>query len=135
MHNRQMPEIPLHDIKPLLVIQDYSFYYFVALVTIGAIILFGGLYVLYKHFSTKKRFNLRKEYYNQLRNIDLKKTKEAAYSLTKYGALFADDSGRHQKTYHDMLEKLEKYKYKKSVENFDRETLRIIELYRGMIDV
>jgi hypothetical protein len=34
-----------------------------------------------------------------------------------------------------MVEKLEKYKYKKSVDNFDSETLRVIELYRGMIDV
>jgi signal transduction histidine kinase len=128
-------EIPLHDIKPLLEIQDYSFYYFLAVVTVVALIIVGILYLLYRHFYNKKRFNIRKEHYKILQGINLQETKKAAYELTEYGATFANDSERHQKTYNDMLEKLQKYKYKKSVDDFDSETLRIIELYRGMIDV
>jgi hypothetical protein len=135
MQNIKTTEIPLHDIKPLLAIDDYSFYYFLGLVSLGIIILSAVLYLLYRYFRTKNRFNLRKEYYKILNSIDLKKTKEAAYELTKYGAIFEEDSPRHQKTYHDMVEKLEKYKYKKSVDDFDSETLRVIELYKGMIDV
>jgi hypothetical protein len=135
MQNIATAEIPLHDIKPLLEIEDYSFYYFLGLVTVGVIILVSVLYLLYRHFRTKNRFNLRKEHYKILNSIDLSKTKEAAYKLTQYGATFQEDSPRHQKTYHDMVGKLEKYKYKKSVEAFDSETLRVIELYRGMIDV
>jgi hypothetical protein len=135
MQNIKQVEIPLHDIKPLLAIDDYSFYYFLGLVTIGTIILLALFYLTYRHFKTKNRFNVRKEQWKLLNNIDLHKTKEAAYELTKYGATFEEDSPRHQKTYHDMVEKLENYKYKKNVDSFDNETLRIIELYRGMIDV
>jgi len=135
MQQAMQNEIPLHDIKPLLEIQDYSFYYFLALLFVVSVIIIGIIYLLYKHFHTKKRFNIRKEHNKILQKINLKETKKAAYELTEYGATFKDDSPRHLKTYNDMVEKLEKYKYKKSVDDFDRETLRVIELYRGMIDV
>ena len=131
----QTNEIPLHDIKPLLEIQDYSFYYFLAVVSVVSIIVLALLYLLYRYFRGKKKFDIRKEHYKVLQSINLKDTKKAAYLLTQYGATFADDSDRHQKTYKEMLDKLEKYKYKKSVDDFDRETLRVIELYKGMIDV
>ncbi len=131
----QPQEIPLHDIKPLLEVQDYSFYYFLVLMGVVTIVILGSIYLLYKHFREKRKFNLRKEHFKLLQDIDLNETKSAAYRLTEYGATFANDSERHQKTYHDMVEKLEKYKYKKSVDDFDSETLRVIELYRGMIDV
>jgi hypothetical protein len=106
-----------------------------ALLFVVSVIIVGIIYLLYKHFRTKKRFNIRKEHNKILQKINLKETKKAAYELTEYGATFKDDSPRHLKTYNDMVEKLERYKYKKSVDDFDRETLRVIELYRGMIDV
>ena len=135
MQQAMQNEIPLHDIKPLLEVQDYSFYYFLALLAVVSAIILGVLYLLYRHFRTKKRFNIRKEHNKILQKINLKETKKAAYELTEYGATFKDDSPRHLKTYNDMVEILERYKYKKSVDDFDRETLRVIELYRGMIDV
>jgi hypothetical protein len=135
MQNMQTNEIPLHDIKPLLEIEEYSFYYFLGIMTVVTLIVLGAVYLLYRHFRTKNRFNLRKEHYKILNSIDLRETKKAAYELTEYGATFANDSERHAKTYHDMLEHLEKYKYKKNVDDFDSETLRVIELYRGMLDV
>ena len=135
MQQAMQNEIPLHDIKPLLEVQDYSFYYFLALLAVVSAIVLGVLYLLYRYFRTKKRFNIRKEHHKILQNINLKETKKAAYALTEYGATFKDDSPRHLKTYNDMVEKLERYKYKKSVDDFDHETLRVIELYRGMIDV
>jgi len=135
MQNIQINEIPLHDIKPLLEIEEYSFYYFLGIVTVVTLIALGAAYLLYRHFREKNRFNLRKEHYKILNNIDLRETKKAAYELTEYGATFADESERHTKTYEEMLEHLQKYKYKKSVDDFDSETLRVIELYRGMIDV
>jgi hypothetical protein len=135
MQNMQTNEIPLHDIKPLLEIQDYSFYYFLAVVSVVSVIVLAVLYLLYRYFRGKKKFDIRKEHYKVLQSINLKDTKKAAYLLTQYGLTFSDDSDRHQKTYIEMLDKLEKYKYKKSVDDFDRETLRVIELYKGMIDV
>jgi hypothetical protein len=135
MQNVQTTAIPLHDIKPLLEIQDYSLYYFIAIVTVGSIILLGILYLVYRWYKMKKRFNVRAEHYKRMRNVDFRDAKKAAYELTKYGATFQNDSERHYRAYENMLEKLEKYKYKKSVENFDEDTKHYIELFEGMIDV
>lgn len=135
MQNMQNNEIPLHDIKPLLEIQDYSFYYFLGVIILLFVLVLGISYLLYRYFKNKKTFNIRKEHHKILNNIDINETKKAAYELTQYGATFKDDSERNLKTYHELTDKLEKYKYKKSVEAFDAETLRVIELYKGMLDV
>jgi hypothetical protein len=135
MQQNMQNEIPLHDIKPLLEIQDYSFYYFLALMIVGGLILLALLYLLYRYFVQRNRRNIKKEHYKILKGINLAETKKAAYLLTQYGATFKDDSPRHLKTYNEMVEKLERYKYKKSVDAFDGETRRVIELFRGMIDV
>jgi len=135
MQNMQTNEIPLHDIKPLLAIPDYSFYYFLGVVSLLCILALGATYLLYRYLKNRKTFNIRKEHHKNLNSIDMNETKKAAYELTQYGATFKDDSERNLKTFHDMTDRLEKYKYKKSVEAFDSEALRVIELYRGMIDV
>ncbi|WP_457747271.1 hypothetical protein [Sulfurimonas sp.] len=135
MQNMQKVDIPLHDIKPLVDIQEYSIYYFSAIVVVLSILLVAFLYLAYRWIKHRNRFNIRKEHNKLLQEVDLNDAKKAAYDLTFYGATFKDDSLRHLKTYEDLIEKLESYKYKKNVESFDSETLRIIELYRGMIDV
>jgi hypothetical protein len=76
MQQAMQNEIPLHDIKPLLEIQDYSFYYFLALLFVVSVIIVGIIYLLYKHFRTKKRFNIRKEHNKILQKINLKETKK-----------------------------------------------------------
>jgi hypothetical protein len=135
MQNKAL-EIPLHDIKPLVEIPDYSFYYFIALVIMGSLIAVGLFFLLIKWLRSRKKFDVRKEHAKALREIKLKDTKKAAYALTKYGATFAKDSERHQKIYQELLDALSCYKYKKEInEEFDADTLRLIELYRGMIDV
>ena len=128
-------DIPLHDIKPLLEIQEYSLYYLVALGVVALIIILGTAYLLFVWIRNRNRFNIRKEHHKILDAVNFSDTKQAAYDLTFYGATFKEDTPRHTKTYDDLLDKLQNYKYKKSVESFDGETLRIIELYRGMIDV
>lgn len=128
-------DIPLHDIKPLIDIQEYSIYYFVAIVTVVAIILMGTIYLLYRYFKNRNKYNKRKEHFSLLVTLDLNNTKQSAYDLTHYGATFKNDTPRHLKHYDLMVEKLEKYKYKKSVESFDEETLHQIEIYKGMLDV
>ncbi|MEJ2372815.1 MAG: hypothetical protein P8Y22_00955 [Sulfurimonas sp.] len=128
-------EIQLHDIKPLMEIQEYSFYYFLAIVIAASIILLGVLYLLYKYFKERKKYNQRKDHLSRLSTLDMNNTKQTAYDLTMFGATFKDDSLRHLKHYELMVEKLEKYKYKKSVEEFDADTLRQIDVYKGMLDV
>jgi len=131
-----MPEIPLHDIKPLVEIPDYSFYYFIVLVFVGSVIAIGLIFLLIKWLRSRKKFDIRKEHAKAFSKVKLKDTKRAAYDLTKYGATFKNDSPRHQKIYKELLDALAKYKYKKEInESFDANTLRLIELYKGMIDV
>jgi len=130
------PEIPLHDIKPLVEIPDYSFYYFLVLLFIATVIVIGLFFLFIKWFRSRKKFDIRKEHAKALQKVKLTDAKKAAYALTKYGATFQNDSPRHQKIYKELLDALAKYKYKKEVhEKFDANTLRLIELYRGMIDV
>jgi len=135
MQNMQKTEIPLHDIKPLLEIHDYSFYYFLAILFVATIVVLGVLYLAYRWLKNRKKFNVRAEHYRLLKNVDYKNPKKAAYEITHYGATFKDDSERHQRAYENMLQHLEKYKYRKDVEDFDAETLHYIELFEGLIDV
>ncbi|MDH4945371.1 hypothetical protein [Sulfurimonas sp. C5] len=128
-------DIPLHDIKPLIEIQEYSLYYFIAIVTVISLLILGALYLLYRYFRNRNKYNKRKAHFALLEALDLSDTKQTAYDLTAYGATFKNDTPRHLKHFDLMVEKLQKYKYKKSVETFDADTLRQIEIYKGMLDV
>ena len=127
-------DIPLHDIKPLVEIQEYSMETLIAL-NIGVILfIMLIIYLLLRWLKNKKRFNLRKEHKRNLLELSLENAKDAAYALTKYGATFKEDTPRHAKAYEELTEALEPYKYKKEVTAFSAQTLHFIEIYRGMID-
>lgn len=128
-------EIPLHDIKPLLEIPDYSLYYFIGLIVVSLIVLYFVIYFIYKWIIKKSSFNVRAEHKRLLDEVNFDDSKKAAYDITFYGATFKDDTPRHTKSYEELQEHLESYKYKKSVDKLDENTMRIIELYQGMIDV
>jgi len=128
-------DIPLHDIKPILEVQEYSLYYFVAVNILVVLLLLAFGYILYKHFKTKQRLNLRAEHYNLLKTLDLSDTKNAAYSITLYGLTFRDDSPRHAEMYQNIVTRLQEYKYKKNVAAFESEVLGYIDVYKGMVDV
>ncbi len=128
--------LKLHDIKPSVAIEDYSFYYFLVLVVVGLVLVVSLLFLFLKWFKQRKVENVRKKHLEILQSIDLDKDpKKAAYMLTKYGATFKEDDARHKEMYENMLQKLERYKYKKEVTPFDDETRSIIELYREICDV
>jgi len=127
-------DIPLHDIKPLVEIPEYSLEYLIALGVVVCIILIGALYLFIKWLKSRKKFNRRKEHMKFLQEVNLEDTKNAAYKLTLYGHTFKDDTPRHQTAYHELFDALQVYKYKKDVENFDSDTLHCIEIYKGMID-
>lgn len=128
-------DIPLHDIKPIVAIEEYSLYYFLGLVSLALLLACGIIYLLYVWLKRKKAFNIRKEHSKLLNALDLSETKKAAYAITAYGATFAEDSPGHLEMFKNLAQRLEVYKYKKSVDAFDSETIGYIELYRGMIDV
>ncbi len=128
-------DIPLHDIKPIIEIQEYSFYYLLALIVLTIIILFGVAYLVYKWIEKRNAFNIRKEHLKLINEINFKDTKQAAYSITSYGYTFKDDSPRHSEMYKNLVDRLDEYKYKKDVELFDSEVMGYIELYKEMLDV
>lgn len=134
--DKQNLDIHLHDIKPLVEIQEYSLYYFLGLVFISLVILGVIGYFIYAWWRKKKAYSVRKEHFEALKNIDLSDSKKAAYALTLYGATFKNDGERQAKMFHNIVEKLDQYKYKKVIdETIDEETKGYIELYIGMLDV
>jgi hypothetical protein len=134
MQNK-IPEIPIHDIKPLLEIHEYSLYYFLALLVFGLIIFAVIIYFVEKYIKGRNAFNIRKEHLSLLEKIDYSDAKRSAYEITLYGTTFKNDSPRHSEMFANLTERLEAYKYKKSVAAFDDEVKGYVDLYRGMIDV
>jgi len=127
--------IPLHDIKPLIEIQEYSLEYLIALSIVGFVLLMGLSYLLYRYLKNKNKFNIRAEHLKLLQKLSLEDTKTAAYKITLYGLTFKDDSLRHKQNYETLVDALESYKYKKNVEKFDEEIKHQLERYIGMLDV
>ncbi|WP_321778780.1 hypothetical protein [Sulfurimonas sp.] len=128
-------DIPLHDIKPLLEVQEYSLYYFSALIFIAIIVLIVLSYVLYRWMKTRNAFNQRKENLKSINVLSLKDTKKSAYQITSLGLIFKDDSPKHKEIYENLVQRLEIYKYKQEVDEFDSKVLDYIELYKGMLNV
>jgi hypothetical protein len=125
----------LHDIKPIVEIEEYSIYYASALLLLILIAVIAVGYLLYRYIKHRNRVDIRKVHKQKIEDIDLHNTKQAAYDLTYYGATFKDDTPRHHKHYDLMIHHLEPYKYKKVVDDFDSETLRHIENYKEIMDV
>lgn len=128
-------DIPLHDIKPLVDVQEYSLYYFLAASALVLFLVFGVAYLIYRYIKNKKAFNMRRENIKSINSLNMSDTKKSAYGITFYGEIFKDDSPRHSEMFTNLTQRLEPYKYKKVVENFDQETLGYIELYKEMLDV
>ena len=131
----QTKDIPLHDIKPLIEIQEYSMYYLIALVIAVFVVVLALIYFAYQYFTTRNKFNIKKEHLKLLKSLDMSDTKRVAYEVTQYGATFAGDNEQNERTYKNLVEELESYKYKKNVESFSKETKNSIENYIGMLDV
>lgn len=131
----QTTEIPIHDIKPLLEVEDYSIYYFFALIGVAIILISGIAYLFYIWYRKRKAFNIRKEHKKLLKSVDFSDAKKAAYDITFYGATFKDDGHRQREMFKNLTDRLKDYKYKKNVESIDKETLSYFELYKEMCDV
>jgi len=128
-------DVPLHDIKSIVEVQEYSFYYFLGAVFLAVLALSVLAYLVYKYIQKRNAYNERKEHLKILNSLDLTDTKNAAYAISRYGITFATDGERESEMYKNITSRLEQFKYKKSVKEFDDETLGYIELYKGMIDV
>lgn len=132
---RSSIDIPLHDIKPLVEVPDNSFYFLMGIIGVLLLVLLIGAYYLWRYITREKPRNLRKEALEVLKNIDFSDAKVSAYTMTKYGTFFSEDSPRHEEVFSNLNSRLSRYKYKENVEAIDNETIGYFNIYLGMCDV
>ncbi|AXX91573.1 hypothetical protein CPU12_04950 [Malaciobacter molluscorum LMG 25693] len=128
-----MNELKINDIKNLVTIPDYSFYIYICLIIFISIICLITLYFIIKSFLNKKKSE-EEIAFEILENITLNNSKEDAYKITKYGRIVAKDD-RSKKLYYELIENLEKYKYKKNVQIFDNNVINQFHRFMDSVDV
>ncbi len=123
----------LRDIKPLLEIPDSSFYIYWGLVAVGVLLLLGILFFILKKLWENRKINLAKGYLERLKAIDWKDPKHSAYEATHYARLLATDE-RKKELFSQLEPMLEKYKYKKEVDEVDVDTKNKFNLFVQVAD-
>lgn len=123
----------LKDIKPLLEIPDSSYYIYWGVITFGILLLVALLYFVIKKLWDNRKINMAKSYLEALKKIDWEDSKKSAYNATHYGRLLATDE-RRKELFSQLESMLEKYKYKKIVDEIDEETRNKFNLYVQVAD-
>jgi hypothetical protein len=123
----------LHDIKELEKIPDNSIFIFSILIFAGIILMITIIFLFIKYFNNRKVSD-RKTYFNILKNIDFDDSKKAAYIITKYSRLVANND-REKKLANELIEELEFFKYKKSVNKIDKLTKAKYSTFMEILDV
>ena len=86
-----MNDIPLHDIKPLVEVPDNSFIFLLVTSLIVLLVVIGLVVWIVNFYKQKKQVNLRKIHLDKIHNIDISHAKEAAYEISHYGRLLANN--------------------------------------------
>ena len=123
----------LNDIKELEKIPDNSLFIFSALILLGFIFLLILIFFITKLIKNRKK-NPRKIYFKILKNVNFSDSKKSAYTITKYSRLIVSNE-REKKLAIELIESLEKYKYKKEVENIDNEVKVKFSIFMDSLDV
>jgi len=123
----------LRDIKPLLEIPDSSYYIYWGLIIFAILLGLGILFFVAKKLWENRKVNLAKGYLEALKKIDWDDTKKSAYDATHYARLLATDERRKELFAH-LEPMLEKYKYKKEVDDIDQDTRNKFNLYVQVAD-
>ena len=131
--NEQNLTAQLRDIKPLIEIPDSSFYIYWGLISFAVLLGLGILFFVAKKLWENRKKNLAKEYLAVLKSIDWSNSKKAAYEATHYARLLATDE-RRKELFSQLEPMLEKYKYKKEVDQVDQDTLNQYKLFVQVAD-
>ena len=123
----------LRDIKPLLEIPDSSYYIYWGLIIFGVLLTVGVLFFVLKKLWDNRKINLAKGYLEAIKKIDWVDTKKSAYEATHYARLLATDE-RRKELFSQLEPMLEKYKYKKEVDEVDTDTRNKFNLYVQVAD-
>lgn len=128
-----MKDIPLHDIKPLVEVPDNSFMFLIILAVVTLLVLIGLVLWAVSVYKQSKRENLRKSYLEKIRQVDTENAKEAAYEISYYGRLLAENQ-RELEMLESLDDRLSQYKYKKEVDRLDDDTLSYYRLFLEVLD-
>ncbi|MBA1421224.1 MAG: hypothetical protein FAF03_10395 [Epsilonproteobacteria bacterium] len=131
--NEQNISAQLRDIKPLLEIPDSSYYVYWGLITFGILLAVGILFFVLKKLWDNRKINLAKGYLEAIKKIDWEDTKKSAYEATHYARLLATDE-RRKELFSQLEPMLDKYKYKKEVDEVDEDTRNKFNLYVQVAD-
>jgi len=131
--NEQNITAQLKDIKPLLEIPDSSYYIYWGLIILVSVLLLGILFFIAKRLWDNRKTNLAKGYLEAIKKIDWEDTKKSAYEATHYARLLATDE-RRKELFSQLEPMLEKYKYKKEVDEVDEDTRNKFNLYVQVAD-
>lgn len=121
-------DIPVHDVAPLLEIQEYSLVWFAVLIICVFIVSYSVLMKMRLRGKPKEP-NERQKSYERLMHVDLSDSKKAAYAISNEASFFAQDNESMQSDYRILLEHLEQYKYAPNVEPIDKEALALYRSY------
>ena len=129
-----MKDIPLHDIKPLVEVPDNSLMIIIILTALILTLIFVPLMLwAWKKLKKVKEINLRKVYLEKIHHIDTNNAKQAAYEISEY-ARHIVSSDKERSLLEDLDNRLNQYKYKKSVEKLDDETLGHFRVFLEVLD-
>jgi hypothetical protein len=131
--NEQNISAQLRDIKPLLEIPDSSYYIYWGLISAAIVLVLGVLFFVLKKLWDNRKVNLAKGYLEAIKKIDWADTKKSAYEATHYARLLATDE-RRKELFSQLEPMLEKYKYKKEVDEIDTDTRNKFNLYVQVAD-
>jgi len=121
----------LRDIKPIIEVVDYSFYYFLAIVFIIILIIIFGLYKYFTRIKKTKKPTQQEMALQRLKKLDFNDTKNVAYRFSIDGFLFVNEENKDK--FQDIEKRLQKYKYKKDVDNLSSELkVEIKDFIKGL---
>ncbi len=127
-----MPDIK--DIKTIVDIPDYSVYILLFFFFLAALALLIFVYNMVRGILRDKKRRIRKAVLKRLKEVDFDDPKKAAYEITKYGRYLVHDD-KSRKIFEELNLMLEKYKYKKSVdEKISRKVIRYYYLLIEAVD-
>lgn len=129
------PDIPLHDIRPLMDVPDHSLSLLLLLGAIVTLLVVSALYLVWRHLRVRWRQDKRRDSYDALKSVSFDDPKQAAYAITRHGRLFSLDGVRYKEAYENLVTRLARYKYKREVTPIDAETIAFYRIYLEMIDV
>jgi hypothetical protein len=112
----------LRDIKGLVEVTDYSFYYLLGLIGLGIILIVMIAILVYKKVTKKVPMTQQRLAMKLLKEFEVSDAKESAYAFSHLAQYAVNDTQRQQ--LEALLAELEPYKFRKEVPELD-EALKI----------